>query len=334
MKKVIIIFLITSASCASSADWKKRENMSAPFDGKRFYNLEKMPDKSFWTVMKWRFNAPKNSWPQWVKSQPIKVPEKLLNLSFILVNHATVLIHMDGMNILTDPIWSERCSPVSFAGPKRVRQPSIAFEDLPKIDVVVISHNHYDHFDLPTIEMLKEKHDPMFFVGLGNGELLKSAGVSKYAELDWWEAYPINGVKVNFVPAQHWSARGVIDRSEALWGGFVIEGTQDKVYFAGDTGYGKFFKEIGQRYPNISLSLLPIGAYKPRWFMRHQHINPEEAVMAHQDLGSKMGAAIHYGTFKLSDEDIDEPLKDLRAAKTKLKVDNFIETDFGVIYNP
>src|SRR5690606_12455675 len=162
-------------------------------------------------------------------------------------------IQIDGLNIITDPIWSERTSPVSFAGPKRVRAPGMTFESLPPIDVVLISHNHYDHLDLPTLERLKDAFNPIFVVGLKNRELLESVGIKNIVELDWWQKQKIKNMDFTFVPAQHWSARGLFDKRKMLWGGFVIEGSK-RIYFAGDTGYGKFFKTIKEKIGEPDLS--------------------------------------------------------------------------------
>lgn len=303
----------------------------APFDGERFENLEPVPDKPFFQLLKWKLSGSAIAWPDWIDSFPSSVLKARSNkneIHWTFINHASVLLQIDGVNILTDPIWSDRASPVPFLGPKRVRAAGIAFENLPPIDVVMISHNHYDHLDLATLERLKNDFDPIFLVGLKNGALLESVGIKKIVEMDWWQKYQHADLNIIFVPAQHWSARGFFDKRKMLWGGFVIEGSQ-RVYFAGDTGWGSFFKLIREKIGVPDLAFIPIGAYEPRWFMKGFHINPMEAVKAHQILGAKQSAGIHFGTFQLTDEGVNDPIKDLEAAKVALKVSDFVVPNFG-----
>lgn len=229
-------------------------------------------------------------------------------LSVTWVGHATTLIQMDGVSILTDPIWSDRCSPVSFAGPKRFTPPGIQLENLPNIDVVIISHNHYDHMDLPTLLDLEKKFHPTFIVGLGNRESLLKEGLGFVIELDWWENTKIKEVSIYFTPAQHFTGRGIFDRFETLWGSYVIEGRREKVYFAGDTGYSPHFKEIAEKFGKLDIAILPIGAFEPRWFMAGVHVDPEQAVQAFEDLQAKNFIPMHYMTFVLSDEKLDSPI--------------------------
>jgi len=319
-------------SCASSSNQKEIYN--APYDGEKFSNIEPTPGKSFWTVMKWRWTRKSGFWPKWVESTPGKIAKQRTDkgeVHWMMINHASVLIQIDGVNIITDPIWSKRPSPVSFAGPTRVRDAGIKFEDLPPIDYVLISHNHYDHLDLDTLVRLKKDHNPLFVVGLKNKKTLENEGITKILEMDWWQEEVTEKIKIKFVPAQHWSARGLTDRKKALWGGFVIEGSK-KVYFAGDTGWGKFFKMIREKIGSPDLSFIPIGAYEPRWFMKYHHINPEEAVKAHVDLGSKLSVGVHFGTFEgLTDEAYNQPPKELKEAMTKYNVSNFVVPSFGKI---
>jgi L-ascorbate metabolism protein UlaG (beta-lactamase superfamily) len=246
------------------------------------------------------------------------------------INHATLLVQMDGVNVLTDPIWSDRCSPVSFAGPKRHRNPGIRFEDLPPIDAVIVSHNHYDHLDLPSLRRLQQKHRPRIVTPLGNDALMARGGVPGATALDWWNATPVNDrVKITVVPAQHFCARAISDRDRTLWGGFVISGPSGNVYFAGDTGWGQHFSEIGKRFGSIRAALLPIGAYLPRWFMKPVHISPFEMVDAHQALGAKTSIPMHYGTFHLGDDGEMQPLEDLRRAIAAKSVDGITVLGFG-----
>lgn len=307
----------------------------APFDGTRFENLEPFPAKSFFTLLKWKlFNNDRKEWPDWIDLPLGKKPIERVKkgeIIYTVINHATVLIQVDGVNILTDPIWSERTSPVSFIGPKRVHRPTISFEDLPPIDIVVISHNHYDHLDLPTLKRLSEEHSPKILVGLKNGVLLKDKGIKNFVEMDWYQKFEYKDLKITFMPNQHWSARGLFDKFETLWGGYIVESYKGQIYFAGDTGYGMFFKKIRESFPNIILSFLPIGAYEPRWFMKSAHINPEEAVRGHIELGSKHSVGVHFGTFQLTDEGRDEPIKALKES-LKGKDISFLVPDFGKPY--
>ncbi len=330
MKYLIAILVFVTSSCASSSVEEKGK-FTAPYDGKKFQNIEPTQDKSFFTLLKWKFTSDRAEWPKWVETRPGKVEKNRTvkgEVHWMMINHASVLIQMDGVNILTDPIWSDRTSPVSWAGPKRVTNPGLNFEDLPPIDYVIISHNHYDHLDLPSLKMLKEKFDPLFVVGLKNKKLLESEGITKILEMDWWQEEKRGDITIKFVPAQHWSARSLSDKREALWGGFVIEGSK-KVYFAGDTGFGKFFNMIKEKIGSPDLSFLPIGAYEPRWFMKPFHVNPDEAVQGHIQLGSKLSVGVHFGTFQLTDEGYDQPQKDLQVALSKYQVGNFVVPVFG-----
>lgn len=318
--------MVTLMSINSNA-----QSAAAPFDGERFQNLEPAPDKPLLDLLKWKFLGDKKLWPIWIESAPgniLKERTEKDETHWNVINHATVLIQMDGLNILTDPIWSERTSPLSFVGPKRVRKPGLKFESLPEIDIVLISHNHYDHLDIPTLLQLKEKFNPLFIVGLKNRELLESEGIQKIVEMDWWQQQQVGALKIHFVPAQHWSARGLFDKRKALWGGFVLEGSS-KVYFAGDTGWGSFFQLIKDRIGSPDLAFLPIGSYAPRWFMKNYHINPHEAVKAHKVLGVRKSVGIHFGTFQLTDEGIDDPIDDLKLAKQQQAVEAFEVPVFG-----
>lgn len=211
------------------------------------------------------------------------------------------------MNLLTDPIWSARCSPLAFAGPRRRQPPGVAFDSLPAIDLVLVSHDHYDHLDLPTLRRLVHAHDPQFVVPLGLGAWLKRRRVGRVVELDWWESTSVGNVTVHAVPAQHFSGRTPWDSNRRLWAGFVVEGPSGRFYFAGDTGYGDHFARIGERFGPLRLAAIPIGAYEPRWFMSPIHIDPQQAVQAHVDVGSRQTIGIHFGTFRLTDEPWDEP---------------------------
>ena len=238
------------------------------------------------------------------------------------IGHATALVQLGGMNFLTDPHFSERASPVQFIGPKRWQPPGIALTELPHIDVVLMSHNHYDHLDAGSVARLQRQRAgaPLFLVPLGLDRWMDGAGVKAVRKMDWWDAIAVGDARITFVPAQHWSRRTLADTNTTLWGGFVISADGRSAYFAGDTGYGPDFKEIGARFGGFDLSLLPIGAYEPRWFMKSAHVNPEEAVRIHRDVRSRRTVAIHWGTFPLTDEPLDQPLTELAVARARHKL--------------
>jgi L-ascorbate metabolism protein UlaG (beta-lactamase superfamily) len=233
------------------------------------------------------------------------------------IGHATFLLQLDGMNILTDPHLTERASPLAIAGPKRVVAPALDFRELPHIDAVVISHNHYDHLDRPTVKKLASQAQgaPRFYVPLGLKAWFARQGIREVAEMDWWEETRFGALKFTLVPVQHWSARTPWDRDRTLWGGWVIEQPRFRFLFAGDTGYSQDFKDLGRHFGSFDLAALPIGAYEPRWFMSIMHVNPEEAVKIHQDLHARYSVAMHWGTFILTDEPLDEPPKRLESAR-------------------
>ena len=281
--------------------------VSDHFDGKYFHNQVTTRDKSLLDVLKWRFNRELPDDPLWQYVDPqvaVAVPDRVVDgVVATFVNHATVLVQIGGKNILTDPIWSERASPLSFLGPKRYHPPAMGLDALPPIDAVVISHNHYDHLDLATLKQLQAQFQPVFITGLGNRELLQSSGLGNVVELDWWQSHALAGeVVITATPAQHWSTRNRIDRNRTLWLGFVIGDPQLQVYFAGDTGMGPHFAQIRERFGPVDLALLPIGSYLPRWFMKEFHLSPDDALEAHHLLGASQSMAIHFGTFNLGDD--------------------------------
>ncbi len=232
------------------------------------------------------------------------------------IGHATFLLQLGGVNVLTDPHLTERASPLSFAGPKRHVAPSLDFDTLPRIDVVVISHSHYDHLDRGTVQRLNAQKGgpPMFLVPLALKRWFHEQGIDNVTELDWWDSRDHMGMKLHLVPVQHWSARTPWDASKTLWGSWVIEHPQMRFLFGGDFGYSQDLADIGKRFGRIDLAALPIGAYEPRWFMKVMHVNPEEAVRTHRDLNARYSVAMHWGTFKLTDERLDEPPVKLAAA--------------------
>ncbi len=290
--------------------------MSDHFDGRRFVNPGAPGPLGFRDFLRWRRTSSPGPWPEWVSVPPGRAPERRVDdLRITHVNHSTVLIQMNGVNVLTDPVWSERVSPVGWAGPRRHRAPGIRFEDLPPIDVVLISHNHYDHLDVPTLSRLAAEHRPRVVVPLGLQGMVTAAGLRQVTELDWWGTAPVGAaMKITSVPARHFSGRGLRDRDRTLWCGFVIEGPAGAVYFAGDTGWGKHFSEIRTRLGAMRLALLPVGAFLPRWFMGPVHLSPDEAVRAHRVLEAGISVGIHYGTFNLADDGYSEPASALDRA--------------------
>jgi L-ascorbate metabolism protein UlaG (beta-lactamase superfamily) len=288
------------------------------FDGRRFHNAPTVSHGGWRDFLRWRRTSTPGPWRDWTEAPPGPPPTARVakgELRVTFVNHATVLIQMDGLNVLTDPIWSYRCSPLSFIGPRRRRPPGLRFEDLPSIDAILVSHNHYDHLDLPTLRRLQAKGTPRLYTGLGNHDFLESRGIGRSRELDWWEGVELApGVTVHGVPAQHFSGRGLRDRDRSLWMGFVIGGPSGSVYFAGDTAFGPHFEEIRKRCGPVRLALLPIGAFQPEWFMGRVHLSPEQALEAHRVLGAGSSMAIHFGTFRLADDGEEIPAQRLRAA--------------------
>ena len=299
----------------------------------RFLNPEPTSPKSVWKFLATRARTEWARWPSWVDAPPAAKPPGRVEGDRVVVtviNHATALIQADGKNVLTDPIFSMRCSPVSFAGPRRVCDPAIAFDDVPRIDLVLLSHDHYDHLDRPTLDRLIARDRPLIMTGLGVTSRFPSH--ARAIELDWWQSHAIDErTRASFVPTQHFSGRSPWDQNRTLWGAFVLEIGARKVYFGGDSGYGHHYRKTFESFGAMDAALLPIGAYAPRDFMGPVHMNPEEAVRAHLDLRSSLSIGIHYGTFHLTAEPIDEPLARLRSAlaEARLPKDRFVVPPFG-----
>jgi L-ascorbate metabolism protein UlaG (beta-lactamase superfamily) len=284
------------------------------FDGECFFNPDAPQARGLRDVLRWQLNNHKEPSPDFVADVQPSVPPPRVDgatLRVTLINHSTVLLQQNGSNILTDPIWSQRASPVAFAGPKRRREPGVRFEDLPAIDTVLLSHSHYDHLDLPTLRRLRAS---VFIAPLGVARLLKANGIGPVQEMDWGESRAVQGATIHSVPALHFSARGLSDRNRTLWCGYMIESPGGLVYFAGDTAFGNHFAQIRERFEPPRLALLPIGAYEPRWFMGAVHMPPEDAIRAHGIIGARTSIGIHWGTFQLADEGLDTPKRVLAAS--------------------
>ncbi len=292
------------------------------FDGTLFFNPDGQMPGRFGDLLKWQFSGGRSKWPA-ANPSPFDPAEPAARidgsgLRLTMVGHSTLLIQAAGLNILTDPVWSPRVSPLSFAGPRRVNPPGIAFSQLPPIDLVLVSHNHYDHLDLATLARLKAKHDPQVLTPLGNDAIINAIvpGMRLTAH-DWGERIEIaKDIAIHVEPVHHWSARGARDRRMALWAGFVVETPDGNIYFAGDTGFhgGANYRLMAEKHGGFRLAILPIGAYEPRWFMAPQHQNPEEAVQGMQLANAAHAAGCHWGTFRLTDEPIDEPAQKLAEA--------------------
>jgi len=350
---LIVSLLIPAFMVEKGISADTTQEKSDHFDGLRYFNPGVSQPPSYpsgqaprrgvsWWVWNWVLN---DDWPEWPKGKDnppgprpaARVAKGMISVT--PVGHATFLIQLDDLNILIDPIWSDRCSPVSWVGPKRYSQPGIRFEDLPPIDVVLVSHNHYDHLDLPTLEGLAEKGTPRSVVPLGNLDLVRGAGINTVDELDWWQSVRVSpNVTITMVPAQHFSSRTLWDRNQTLWGGFVISGQGGNVFYSGDTGYGPHFQEIARRFSPIRVALLPIAPFRPvkpqdpnPGYRSIVHMGPGEAVKAHRDLGAPFTIAAHFQVFRLGIEGFDDAVTILASTlkEHNLKPDTFIAPVFG-----
>jgi L-ascorbate metabolism protein UlaG (beta-lactamase superfamily) len=295
------------------------------FDGHIFFNPGGKAPGAFRDVVKWRLVNKPAQWPEYfpspfhgLRAEPRVGGDRAV---ITLVGHASMLIQLAGKNILADPVWSERVSPVQFAGPKRVNPPAIAIADLPAIDIVLVTHNHYDHLDLATVRKFAARDNPLFITPLGNDVIIRRvAPKARIATGDWDDRFDTDdGLVFHFVNMHHWSARGISDRRMALWAGFVLQTEAGNILHIGDTGFGdgSHFSALRERFGSFSAANIPIGAYEPRWFMKSQHVNPEEAVKAMQLVGASMAVGHHWGTFQLTEEAIEAPKLALELACEK-----------------
>ena len=329
MITVLVVFILALPAAMivvgiSISGPKYRGPVTDHFDGSRFINPGRVKPKGMWDVIKWMINRKRGPWPQiehgYLGNRPVKHYNDGIRVTFI--NHSTFLIQVDGVNILTDPVWSTRVSPFSWLGPKRAKPPGVKFEDLPRIHVVALSHNHYDHLDLQTMRMIFGGHHPRIITPLGVRSFLERESISGITEGDWWDEHILdNDVTIQLVPAQHFSGRGFSDRDATLWCGYVIKTSKGSIYFAGDTGYNEpMFREIRSRSGPFKVSMLPVGAYKPDWFMSPIHTSPRESLKIHHHVGSETSIGMHFGTFPLADDGYDDPHNDLKAAMAEFQI--------------
>ncbi|KAB7732159.1 twin-arginine translocation pathway signal [Rudanella paleaurantiibacter] len=336
MLTLLGVVIIIALGAVGMGFWVSGPRYSGPitdhFDGREFRNLpdadgKPVEAKGFREVISWLFTRERTEpWPAYHNDPPAPAPAPRVggdSVRVTFVNHSTVLLQFDGLNVLTDPVWYERVSPFQFAGPKRNRPPGIRFEDLPKIDLILLSHNHWDHLDIGTVEKIWARDQPRLVCPLGVKAFLEQKGYEKVTELDWRQAYMFDAnTTIHCVPAQHFSGRGLFDRNASLWAGFVIDSkVAGKLYFVGDTGYGPFLKTTGEQFGPFRLALVPIGAFKPEWFMAPIHVSPEQAVQLHKDVRSEQSVAIHFGTFPLADDGEEEPVEQLQKALRQHQID-------------
>jgi N-acyl-phosphatidylethanolamine-hydrolysing phospholipase D len=307
-----------------------------------FRNIYENPEHGFTSLLRWKLGLgpdeppaiPHDRMAPYVPDMAVPDYQRIYNpdpdkIQITWIGHSTFLIQVEGINILTDPIFNGSSSPFAGIGPKRQSPPGIPFDRLPPIDAVLQSHNHYDHLDLYTVKRLGNK--PVYFVPLKLGQWFQDQKISNYVEMDWWNASIFKGIRVVAVPIQHFSGRSMSDRNKTLWAGWVLETRKGNIFFAGDTGYSPHFREIRDKLGKVRIALLPIGAYQPRWLMKTVHMDPPEALQAHRDLQANLSVAMHWGTFKLTDEPLNEPPLYLKKCmkEADMSEDSFLVMKFG-----
>jgi L-ascorbate metabolism protein UlaG (beta-lactamase superfamily) len=312
------------------------------FDGRRYFNPGDAAPRRRRDLLRWLLNGRRRRRPS-VSGDPGMFPEPSprepsppelpppRSAALTFIGHSTFLIRLSDLTLLTDPIFSERCSPLSWAGPRRLRPPGLSLDALPPPDVVLVSHNHYDHMDLPSLRALQHRFAPVFVTASGNGRRLAGAGISQVVELDWWQRVRLGRAAVTATPARHVSARSLFDRNRALWCGFMVTTGSQRLFFAGDSATGGHWRTIRERLGPPQLAMLPIGAYSPREIMAPVHMDPAEAVGAHLALGARQSIGMHFGTFPLTEEPPDAPLRELAASREAagLEPDAFDTLGFG-----
>ena len=309
------------------------------FDGTRFFNPgQASTDRGLRAMLRWKLAGGAAKWPALVPATPTKPEARVEGLCMTMVGHASLLIQAAGVNILTDPVWSERASPFRRVGPKRVTAPGIAFEDLPPIDVVLLSHGHYDHLDVDTLRRLHAAHDPLMAMPLGNDAVVRAAvPAARCMTGDWWDRLDLGGsIATTLTPANHWSNRWPSDTRMTLWSGHYLDTPAGAIWFVGDTGYGdgRIFGEVRERLGAPDIALIPIGAYAPRWFMAAQHVDPADAVRIFNGVGAGRALGIHWGTFQLTDEAREEPVRELATALRAASIapERFVAAETGGVY--
>lgn len=338
----LVIFIFFISLLLYTGNWyfkgtKYSGNPTDHFTGTHFFSY-KQP-KIFYKERKRlilkRLAQQKNKWVK--RAVPVTKPRERVEgseLVITFINHATVLIQTEGLNIITDPVWSERVSPVKFFGPKRYQNPGVHLSDLPKIDIVLLSHNHYDHLDVWALRTIAQRDTPLVLTHLGISEFLHKKHIGNSVDLDWFDTHKFRpDIVVTSVPAQHFSARALSDRNKTLWGGFVLSTPHGDIYFVGDTGYGPFVERIAERFPQgFRFALIPIGAFSPAQFMSEMHMSPHDAFQFKKELQIKKAVAIHFGTFKLAFDGQDEPVTILEQLTQEFSDDTFVALPNGGVF--
>ena len=340
LRVVVVATLLSAISLPMHGCTSSTPHASDHFDGQRFQNRQAMPDPTFWEEVRiaWLLRTKTKNWPDRFESKPAQLLKEpvVRGIRILWIGHAGVLIQTPSLNILTDPVLLGSIDPRWFPT-KTVTSPGITIDELPKIDVILISHSHYDHLDVKSLHAVVDrqlKDPPRILAGLGIGQLMRKEGISSCTELDWDQSVAVKDTRFYFLEAIHTSRRGIWDTNRTLWGSFLVDSPEGRIYFAGDTAYGSHFKHIYDRFGAPRVSLLPIGAYEPRWFMYRMHMNPDDAVRAHLDLHSEHSIAIHFGFLDMALESYQAPVKDLAAARIAHRIDDsaFVAPHLGQVF--